>query len=233
MAQIKWDQIGQRFYEAGVDHGVLYPYDLNTQAYGTGVAWNGLTSVNEAPEGAESTPMYADNIKYVSITSAENFKFTINAFTYPEEFEQCEGKTSLVAGVTAAQQDRTSFAFAYRSKIGNDVQQDAGYKLHLVYGAKAGVSSVDRGTINESPEGIEFSWECDTTPVELPGVAKPTAHITVDSRTVDKAVLVALETKLYGGDATEPSFPTPEELMSLLKPTTNNANVAAVKETSK
>lgn len=216
MAKILWDQTGTRFYEAGVDHGVVYVMDPATAEYKEGVAWNGLTSVNEAPEGAEATPMYADNIKYVSITSAEDFKFTIEAFTYPEEFEACDGKGTLGAGISATQQARSSFAFTYRSKIGNDITEDAGYKIHLVYGAKAGVSSVDRATINESTEGVAFSWECSTTPITIAGVDKPTAHIIFDSRTVSPAVLAALELKLYGDETAEPGMPTPTELASII-----------------
>lgn len=215
MAKIKWDQTGERFYEAGVDHAVLGVYDETSSWFGNLVAWNGITAVNEAPEGAEPTSMYADDIKYVNIISAEDFKFTIEAFTYPSEFNKCDGRKQLAPGVFASQQSRSLFCLAYRTKIGNDISETAGYKLHLIYNAKAGTSSVDRGTINESTEGVNFSWECSTTPIEIQGADKPAAHIIYDSRYTSPAVMAALELMLFGDEDAEPKMPTPSELATI------------------
>lgn len=196
--QLKWDQLGERVYETGVSKGVLYP-QVNG-AYPKGVAWNGLTNVNESPSGAEPTPLYADNIKYLNLMSAEDFGATVEAFTYPDEFAECNGEKSLATGVQVGQQKRKAFGMSYQTKVGNDTDPDAGYKLHLVYGALAKPSEKSYGTVNDSPEAITFSWELTTTPVEVPGM-KPTAIITIDSTKVDAAKLAALEEILYGKEA--------------------------------
>lgn len=217
MAKLQWDKVGERFYEAGTDQGVLYVFDAKTKAYKPGVAWNGLTAINESPSGAEPTPMFADNIKYVTITSAEEFDFTIEAFMYPEEFNECDGKAVVTQGMTANQQSRATFGLSYRTKIGNDVTQEAGFKIHLIYGALASPSAVDRSTINDSPEGVNFSWECTTTPVPVPDF-KPAAHFEFDSRTLPEAKMTALLNKLYGGEAdAQPTLPPIEEVIALVK----------------
>lgn len=200
--KIEWDKIGERFYEMGVDHGVLYP-QAATGLYPKGVPWNGLTNVTESPEGAEATDLWADNIKYGSLRSAETFGGTIEAYTYPEEFNQCDGNVSVADGVYIGQQSRTPFGFVYRTQIGNDTagEDDDGYKLHLVYGATASPSEKARDTVNDSPEATTFSWEFDTTPVNVTG-HKPTATLEVDSRKCPSAKLVALEKILFGGDPT-------------------------------
>lgn len=214
MAKLTWDDTGKRTYETGVDRGVLYLPD-ETGEYASGVAWNGLTAVNESPSGAEATPLYADNIKYLNLISAEEFGGSIEAYTYPVEFGKCDGTASPVKGLLVGQQSRSTFGFAYRTLKGNDIKgQDFGYKLHLVYGALAAPSEKAYATVNDSPEAVTFSWEFTTTPVEVPGL-KPTAIITVDSTEVPADDLVALETILYGGAAEEPRLPMPEELLTL------------------
>lgn len=214
MAKLVWDASGTRQFEAGVDRGVLYP--LGTTGYEAGVAWSGLTAVNEAPSGAESNPQYADNIKYVDIQSAEEFNATIEALTYPDEFELCDGSASPSVGLTVGQQTRKPFAFCYRSLLGNDLEQlDAGYKIHLVYGAKAAPSEKSRTTINDSPEAMPFSWEISTTPVPVTGY-KPSAHLTLDSTKVPEAKMAAIEALLYGTEALAAELPTPDEVIALL-----------------
>lgn len=196
--KLNWDAIGERFYETGIDHGVLYP--VVNGAYPKGVAWNGLTNVSESPSGAEQTPLYADNIKYLTLTSAEEFGLTIEAYTYPDEWEACDGTASLADGVKIGQQARKKFGLSYRSRIGNDIDGDAhGYKLHLVYGCSASPSERGYATVNDSPEAISFSWEITTTPITLDGYS-PVALITIDSRTADAAKLAELESILYGSD---------------------------------
>lgn len=219
MAKLVWDNTGERFYETGVDRGVLYPLS-EAGKYEKGVAWNGLTAVTESPSGAEPTALYADNIKYLSLMSTEEFGATIEAYTYPDEFAQCDGSADLVAGVTLGQQARKTFGLCYRTKIGNDTDGDEhGYKLHLLYGCQASPSEKGYQTINDSPEAITFSWEVTTTPVNVDGF-KPTACVTIDSRKADKAKLEALEKILYGGDdLAEPRMPMPSELATLMKPT--------------
>lgn len=214
MAVLLWDQTGERFYETGVDHGVLYiPSELGV--YDKGYAWNGLTAVTEAPTGGEPNPQFADNIKYLNILSAEEFGFTIEAFTYPPEFAVCDGSVSPEPGVVIGQQSRSPFGFCYRTKLGNDVSGDAlGYKLHLIYGAQASPSEKAYSTINDSPEAVAFSWEITTTPAPITGY-KPTSLITIDSTLVLAADLLALETILYGAAATEPKLPTPDEVVAL------------------
>ena len=214
MSKIIWDQEGQRFYETGVSNGVLYVRD--TAGYKTGVAWNGLINVSESPSGAEANPIYADNIKYLSLTSAEDFAATIEAYTYPDEFAECDGSAELADGFFIGQQNRKSFAFAYKTKIGNDVDDNLGYKLHIVYGAKAAPSEKAYGTINESPEAITFSWEVSTIPVPVEGY-KPTSTIVLDSTKVDPVKLAAIEEKLFGSDTDEPTLLLPNEILALLQ----------------
>lgn len=216
MAKLVWDKTGERFYETGVQKGVLYLQD-ESGAYTQGVAWNGLTAVTESPSGAEATPLYADDIKYLELRSAEDFGATIEAYTYPEEFEACDGSASLGEGITIGQQARVPFGLCYRTVLGNDVQQNSyGYKLHLIYGATASPSEKAYSTINDSPEAITFSWEITTTPVEVEGF-KPTAIVIIDSTKVDAEVLAAIEAKLYGTEEAEAQLPTPNEILTMVK----------------
>jgi hypothetical protein len=219
MSKLVWDKIGERLYETGVEKGVLYPFKNN--AYAKGVAWNGLTAVNERPSGAESTPLYADNIKYLNLLSNEEFAATIEAYTYPDEFAECDGSAELTTGVSIGQQVRIPFGMSYVTKNGNDTDGvDHGYKIHLVYGCQAAPSEKNYATINDSPEAITFSWELSTTPVPVPD-HKPTATVVIDSTKVDSTKLAALETILYGTDAgtgteaTDPRLPLPEELVTI------------------
>ena len=219
MARLTWDQTGERLYETGVDRGVLYINSTGT--YDKGVAWNGLTGVTESPSGAEATDLYADNIKYLSMRSAETFGATIEAYTYPDEFAECDGSASLATGVTIGQQSRKTFGLCYRTQIGNDVDlNDHGYKLHLIYGCSASPSEKAYATINDSPEAITFSWELTTTPVNVTGF-KPTACIIIDSTKADPECLTALEDILYGTDAggsTSPRLPLPDEVKTIMTP---------------
>lgn len=215
MAKLEWDKTGERFFETGVDRGVVYPQTGGK--YPKGVAWNGLITVTESPSGAEPTPLYADNIKYISLTSAEEFGFSIEAYMYPDEFAACNGEGELTPGVTAGQQKRTPFGLSYRTIIGNDVDGEAhGYKIHLVYGALAAPSEVSHASTNDSPEAVTMSWECSTTPVTVTGF-KPTAHIVIDSTKVDSEKLKKFEETLYGGASTEASLPLPDEVVAALK----------------
>lgn len=212
MAKLLWDQVGERRYETGVSRGVLY---IPTNGvYSAGYAWNGLTAVNEAPSGAEATPVYADNMKYLNLVSLEEFNATIEAITYPNAFEQCDGSAEGVTGVFIGQQDRKMFGLAYRTEIGTDVTASAGYKIHLVYGGLAAPSEKNRATVNETPEAMPFSWELSTTPVEIPGF-KPSAKLTIDSTKVTAANLQALEDALYGTAGTEPRLPLPSEVLAM------------------
>lgn len=215
MAKLVWDKAGEHFYETGVDHGVLYVQESG--AYPQGVAWNGLTSVSESPSGAEANAVYADNIKYLSLMSAEEFGATIEAYTYPEEFEQCDGSASLVEGVTIGQQARKTFGLCYRTKIGNDVDLDEhGYKIHIIYGATASPSEKGYQTISDSPEAITFSWEVSTVPVNVTGM-KPTASLVIDSTKADPTKLQQLEKILYGGDDGDgPRLPLPDEIKTIM-----------------
>lgn len=223
MSKLVWDKTGERLYETGVKNGVLYVFDPTKEntdkskgAYGEGVAWNGLTAVTESPSGAEATPLYADDIKYLNLMSAEEFGGTIEAYTYPDEFKACNGEADLVEGVSIGQQTRATFGLCYRTTIGNDTDgNDHGYKLHLVYGAKASVSEKAYATINDSPEAITFSWEFTTTPVEVTN-HKPTAIITIDSTKVDATKLAALEAILYGSESEEPRLPLPDEVKTTM-----------------
>lgn len=216
MAKIVWDQSGQRLYETGVKMGVLYVQD-SSGAYPKGVAWNGLTAVNETPSGAEATPLYADDIKYLNLRSAEDFGATIEAYMYPEEFEKCDGSAELAPGVKIGQQARNAFGLCYRTVLGNDIAgNDYGYKLHIIYGATAAPSEKSYATINDSPEAITFSWEVNCTPVEVEGF-KPTASLVIDSTKVDAEKLAALEAKLYGDESTEAMLPLPAEIAEIFK----------------
>ena len=215
MSKIVWDAIGEHTFETGVRNGVLYLKDVDG-AYNTGVAWNGLTSVSESPEGAEATDLYADDIKYLTLMSAENFKATIEAYTYPVEFEECDGSATIAKGVVIGQQSRKPFGLCYRTAIGNDTDgNEHGYKLHIVYGCQASPSEKQYSTINDSPEAITFSWEVSTTPVNVTG-KKPTATLIIDSTKTDKAKLTALEAILYGSEQTEPRLPLPDEIATLM-----------------
>ena len=216
MAKLQWDKTGEHFYETGVDHGVLYPMNDGGQTYATGVAWNGLTAVTESPEGAEVSAIYADNIKYLNLMSAEDFKATIEAYTYPEEFEQCDGSASLAEGVKIGQQARKAFGFCYRTKVGNDLNPELGYKIHIIYGATAAPTERAYETVNDSPEAITFSWEVSTIPVEVTGF-KPTAHVEIDSTKVDASKLAKIEAKLYGSETEEPTLLMPDEIVALIK----------------
>lgn len=222
MSKLVWDAPGEKLFETGVDHAVLYPLAANGE-YTPGVAWNGITSVAETPEGAEPESQYADNIKYLTLMSAEDLNGTIEAYTYPDEWAQCDGSAELSKGVMIGQQTRKTFGLCYRTKIGNDVDgQDHGYKLHLLYGAKASPSERTYETMNDSPEPIAFSWEYETTPVPVTNHA-PTALVTIDSTKVDATKLAALEDILYGtdaegdgGTATDPRLPLPDEIAAML-----------------
>lgn len=214
MAKLKWDQTGERLYETGVKNGVLYPQGEGG-LYPLGVAWNGLTAVTESPSGAEATPLYADDIKYLNLVSAEELGGTIEAYMYPDEWMECDGSASLAKGVTIGQQTRKAFGLCYRTVVGNDVKNDAyGYKLHLIYGALAAPSEKGYTSISDSPEAITLSWEFSTTPVEVEG-HKPTASITIDSTKVDAEKLAALEAILYGTEEAEPRLPLPSEIAEL------------------
>lgn len=224
MSKIKWDETGKRYYETGVDHGVLYPIGSNGK-YDKGVAWNGLISVTEAPSGAEPNNLYADNIKYLVLVGAEDFGYTIEAYTYPDEWAACDGSAEPVPGMSIGQQARKVFGLVHRTKLGNDTDgQDHGYKLHLLYGGLASPSERGYQTVNDSPEAITFSWEVTTTPVDVPGF-KPTACVIIDSTKVNKEKLATLEEILYGKDPTteggtdgvEPRLPLPAEVIELLK----------------
>ena len=240
MSKLKWDQTGERLYELGIDHGVLYLHgsDPVAEPYANAYVWNGLTTVDESPEGGEQNDQWADNMKYVSITSAENFAGTINAFTYPDEFMVCDGSAEAVSGLYITGQSRQPFGFAYRTKIGNDVKgANYGYKLHLCYNMMAQPSDKSRETINDSPEATEFSWEFKTTPVNIEtekpdgSAYQPTAHLIIDSTQTDATLLKKLEDILYGTDATTNAeatvgrLPLPDEVISILSGADSNAVV--------
>lgn len=216
MAKLVWDKSGERYYETGVKNGVLYVYDTTQKKYGTGVAWNGLTAVTESPSGAEATALYADDIKYLNLLSTEEFGATIEAYTYPDEFAECDGSAALSEGVMIGQQKRKTFGLAYKTTLGNDTEgNDYGYKLHIIYGALAAPSEKAYATINDSPEAITFSWEVTTTPVEVTG-HKPTASITIDSTKADAVKLATLEKKLFGDDSEGvPTLPLPDEIAQI------------------
>lgn len=216
MSKLVWDQTGERFYETGVKQGVLYVQDKG--AYPKGVAWNGLTAVTESPSGAEATPLYADDIKYLNLMSAEEFGATIEAYTYPDEFMECDGSAALADGVFIGQQSRKTFGLCYRTVLGNDQENnDYGYKLHLIYGALAAPSEKAYATINDSPEAITFSWELTTTPVTVTG-HKPTATVVIDSTKVEAEKMAALEAVLYGSESEEARLPLPDEILEIIAP---------------
>lgn len=214
MAKLVWDKTGERYYETGTKNGVLYP--MVAGEYPKGVAWNGLTAVSQSPSGAEATPLYADDIKYLNLYSAEEFGFSIEAYTYPAEFEACDGSAEVANGVTIGQQTRQGFGFCYRTILGNDTEtNDHGYKLHLIYGAMASPSEKAYATVNDSPEAITFSWECTTTPVNVTGF-KPTSYICVDSTKVGAEKMASLEAVLYGTESEEAKLPLPDEIIALV-----------------
>lgn len=216
MAKLIFDEVGSRFFETGVKNGVLFVQGADGE-YENGVVWNGLTAVTESPSGAEATPLYADDMKYVVLYSTEEFGATVEAYTYPEEFEQCDGSAQLGTGITIGQQPRKSFGLVYKTVIGNDVQgQDLGYKIHIIYGAKAAPSEKAFATINDSPEAVTFSWELSTVPVPVSG-HRPTATVVVDSTKVNAEKLALLEAKLFGSETEESTLPLPDEIAELLK----------------
>ena len=213
MAVLTWDQTGEKLYETGVQKGVLYPMD--GAVYGKGVAWNGLTAVNETPSGAESTKLYADDIKYLDIRSAEEFGATIEAYSSPEEFDACDGTAELAAGVNIGQQNRKGFGFCYRSTIGNDTEyNNYGYKLHIIYGLTASPSERSYSTVNDSPEAATLSWEVSSTPVNVAGF-KPTSIITINSKKINPQALKEIEDALYGTESAEPKILLPDEIKAI------------------
>ena len=215
MSKLVWDQTGQKLYETGVNQGVLYVRESSGE-YGKGVAWDGLTAVTESPSGAEATPIYADNIKYLNLVSAEEFGATVEAYMYPDEFGECDGSAAIAKGVSIGQQPRKTFGMTYKTLLGNDVDgTDYGYKLHFIYGALAAPSEKAYATVNDSPEAITFSWELTTTPVAVTG-HKPTASLTIDSTKADEANLKALEDIIYGTEAEEARLPMPDEIIELM-----------------
>jgi len=216
MSAIVWDATGERLFETGVDHGVLYPWNSTQSKYDTGVAWNGLTGVTASPDGAEPTDLWADNIKYATLRSAETFGMTIEAYTYPDEFGECDGSASPADGVYIGQQSRKAFGFCYRTKVGSDSDTEANkYKIHVVYNCTASPSERSYETINDSPDAITFSWEVTTTPVNVTGY-KATSEITIDVWKLTDANKKALEDKLYGSSGTEPTLPDPDTLLGLI-----------------
>jgi len=230
MAKVLWDSTGERLYETGVDRGVLYIPNVSG-VYDTGFAWNGLTTLTESPSGAEPNPQYADNLKYLTLMSVEEFSGTLEAFTYPDEFAQCDGTATPQAGVSLGQQPRKKFGLAYRTKVGNDLDPEAGYKLHLVYNALAAPSEKAYATVNDSPEAISFSWDFTTYPVDVGTIDsvtyKPTASMVIDSTKVDADALADLEAALYGGVGTDPRLPTPAEVIAFFSGTVTQVTPTA------
>ena len=215
MAILEWDKEGERIYETGVEKGVLYPVKTGG-TYDKGVAWNGLITVAEKPSGAEASPIYADNIKYLSLISNENFAASIQAYTYPDEFKECDGSAALTNGVYINQQPRKGFGLAYRTVVGNDSESNEyGYKIHLIYGCKASPSEKSYNTINDNPDAIQFSWEISTTPVNVKK-HKPTAMVIIDSTKIAKEKMKSLEDILYGTDTTEARLPLPDEVLTII-----------------
>lgn len=215
MSKIVWDKTGERLYETGVDHGVLYPVQEDG-TYSLGVAWNGLTAITESPSGAEATPLFADNIKYLNMVSAEDFGCTIEAYTYPDEFAECDGSATIATGVNIGQQARKTFGLCYRTIVGNDVESNGhGYKLHLLYGCLAAPSEKSYTSVNDSPEAITFSWEVSATPVNVTG-HKPTACLTIDSTKVAAEKMAAIEEALYGSTSAEPKMLMPDEIVAII-----------------
>lgn len=224
MAKLTWDASGEHFYETGVRKGVLYNFDKTSNSYKTGVAWNGLTGVTESPEGAEPTALYADDIKYLNLMSTEEWKGTITAYTFPKEFEKCDGCAELSTGVTIGQQERETFGFSYQTRIGNDTEgNEKGYKIHCVYGCVASPSEKAYSTINDSPEAVEFSWDVSATPVDVTD-HKPTATLVIDSTKISAKALAAVEKLLYGDASSETaSLPLPDAILAAI--TTADATV--------
>ena len=215
MARLIWDEVGQRFFETGVKNGVLYVQD-NDGSYKNGVVWNGLTAVTESPSGAEETPLYADDVKYLTLRSAEEFGATVEAYTYPVEFEQCDGSATIADGVTIGQQARRAFGLCYRTSVGNDIQgQNFSYKLHLIYGCTVAPSEKSYTTINDNPEAITFSWELSTVPVPVDGFS-PTASLVIDASKVDEGKMQLLEDALFGDESNEARLLLPNEIMEML-----------------
>ena len=219
MAKLVWDEAGKHIYETGVSKGVLYVMSNTPGTYEKGVAWNGLSSVSESPTGAEVSAIYADNIKYLNLRSREEFEGSIEAYTYPDEFMACDGSASPenAKGFVVGQQDRKTFAFCYQTKVGNDLNPEAGYKIHIIYGALASPSERSYETVNDSPEAMTFSWDITTTPVAVTGF-KPTAHVELDSTKIEKTKLEKIEAKLYGTDepSGEPTLLMPDEIIGML-----------------
>ena len=219
MTRLKWDSDGEKLYETGVSNGVLYTNkdSIGSGVYSKGTPWNGLSKVSESPSGAEPTALYANNEKYLELISSEEYGFTIEAYTYPDEFAECDGSKEIAPGVLAGQQNRKQFGFSYKTIIGNDTKnEEYGYKIHLIYGCKAKPSSKDHETINSDPNATTMSWEVSTTPVEIPGFKKSSCLV-IDSTKVDEAKLKALEDILYGNESTEARLPLPEEIITLIK----------------
>lgn len=225
MPKLEWDKTGEKYYETGVQDGVLYPY--SNGAYQTGVAWNGLTNVNQSPEGAEATKLWADNREYLNLLSNETYKATIEAYMYPDEFKACNGETTIATGVTIGQQARMPFGFCYKTKVGSDADPEAGYKIHIIYGCQAAPSEKSYATVNDSPEAMTLSWEINTTPVNVTGY-KPTASLEIDSRNFNteplRAKLKQLEDLLYGVnadpehsiEASDPTLPLPDRVVQII-----------------
>lgn len=219
MPRLIWDAIGEKFYEMGTKMGVLYPMN-NEGTYENGVAWNGLTAVTESPSGAEETKLYADNIKYASLRSAEDYGFTIEAYTYPPEWEPCDGSAQVATGVTIGQQKRKAFGFSWVTTVGNDVTDEAGQKIHVVWNSTASPSEKSYATINDNPDAITFSWECSSSPVNVAN-HRPTSHLEINCAKLKEKTVKAIQDKLWGGESTEATLPTPDELIALV--TTNEA----------
>ena len=224
MAKLVWDQAGQKFYETGVDHMVLFP-QASDGTYEDGVAWNGITAVNQSASGGDTNDLYADNIKYLSLRAAEDYGATIEAYTYPDEFAACDGSLEIAPGVYAGQQSRRAFGYSYRTRIGNDTDGDThGYKLHLVYNATVSPSEKSYGTVNDSPDAINFSWEVSTTPVAVGDNYKPAAHIEIDSTKADSTKLTELEDLLYGTTDDPATLPSPARVIQMMATTTTPSN---------
>jgi hypothetical protein len=226
MAVLEWDGTGERKFETGVSHGVLYPLDPDTALYSPGVAWNGLTAVNEKPAGAAANPQFADNIKYLNLQSAETFAATLQALTYPDEFGPCDGTVASFPGVSVGQQSRQTFGLCYRTELGDDISSSAGFKLHMVYGALASPSEKDYSTINDSPAAVAFSWDMDCTPVNVTNL-KPTSLLVVDSTTVDAGALSDLMDFLYGTGGSDPQLPYPDDVIALFSGTVTAITLTA------
>lgn len=216
MPRLVWDATGKHLYETGVDHGVLFPMAADGESYTAGVAWNGLTGVTESPSGGEPSPIYADNIKYLNLYSADEFGATIEAYTYPDEFAECQGEAQVAAGVTIGGQKRKNFGFSYRTIVGNDTKaNDYGYKIHIIYNATAAAPEKAYATVNDSPEAMTLSWTVTTTPVEVGGNYRPLSHIIIDSTKVDAGKLASLEDALYGAASGSSHLPTPAQVIAM------------------